>query len=241
MPPRRVTEAEVDRAETLGIRRLSLSEMMKLELYSGRETDFESWTYKAAGIWSQLGWTDHIEAAEVNVGFDGVRRVDLGEIASVFGSGFSAFLRKTMCGEASGLLKQYDAESSFVQWKVICQRCRPAGAEPSAAMLRAILHPLWWRQHEHNRRPFYQVVVDWENLILRYQASTTERISEPTRCATVLALGPKHVVDMLNTKPEIDRVDWLQMRSRIQEMSSAGQKVSEYYIPAPPTPYGTQP
>ena len=76
MPPRRVAEAEVDRAETLGIRRLSLSEMMKLELYSGRETDVESWTYKAAGIWSQLGWTDHIEAAEVNVGFDGVRRAD---------------------------------------------------------------------------------------------------------------------------------------------------------------------
>ena len=98
MPPRRVTEAEVDRAETLGIRRLSLSEMMKLELYSGRETDFESWTYKAAGIWSQLGWTDHIEAAEVNVGFDGVRRADLGEIASVVDSGFSAFLRQTMCG-----------------------------------------------------------------------------------------------------------------------------------------------
>jgi hypothetical protein len=242
MPAPRVTPDEVYDARKVGIRLLTISEVMKTEKFTGRETDFDGWLFKAQGVWAELGWYDYVTAAEHQETADGLSRSDLGPVTKVVDSGFSSFLRQTMGGEAAALVKRNDALSSFIQWRAIMKRYRPAGAEPAAAMLRAILHPTWWRQAEHSRRPFHQVVVDWENLIMRFEAAAKpDTVSGGTRCATVLAMGPKHVVEMLNLKPESDRTVWANMRARICEVASAGQNVSEYYIPAPPRASGVAP
>ena len=83
----------------------------------------------------------------------------------------------------------------------VARGVRPKGNEPGHALLMTMAQPKWWRSDAHKTRPFTEVLLDWEQLIVKYdaQVDVSEHVTRGLKCATLLGWAPKHVEDMLRS------------------------------------------
>ena len=85
-------------------------------------------------------------------------------------------------------------------------------------MLAGIVQPKWWSAQGHRGRAFTDLLLDWENMIARYQKSLGEAISDAIRCATVLGRAPKDTEAHLRSAPASVRRDYSDMRLSFSSM-----------------------
>jgi hypothetical protein len=76
-------------------------------------------------------------------------------------------------------------------------------------------------------------LIDWDNLVARYELESSEVISDGLRCATILGFAPKEIVSLLRSAAPSVRKEHKLMRTAIRDYL-LGCSPSTFVPPAPP-------
>ena len=105
----------------------------------------------------------------------------------------------------------------FEALRLIFREFRPRGDTSQHNMLVTIIQPRWWCQGAHATRPFMDVLLDWEKLIIQYELASRQQITEGTKCATLSGYAPKSVRDMIAASAQETRHNYRLLRQAIQD------------------------
>ena len=181
-------------------------------------------------LFGSLGWRDLIAQTEahpdVMLQEDGGR----GPEAQHISANLYLFLSMKVKGKGAAIVRLVADGCGLESWRKLVLEYQPDGAEPYHAMLTGIVQPRWWAQQGHRERAFTDVLLDWENMIARYQKGSGEVISDSLRCATVLGYAPKDTEVHLRAAPTDIRRRRPAMRASIWEYM-LGHRAADSYAP----------
>ena len=139
-------------------------------------------------------------------------------------------LAHKMKGKAQVLVRHVPNQNGLEALRMIYREFRPQGSIPSHTLLTTIIQPRWWSEAPHSSRPFPDVLLDWDDLILQYERDSKEVLSDALKCATIMGYAPDSVRLMLTAAPHEYRTNPGLMRQLLKEQHVSQAGLS--YIPS---------
>ena len=194
---------------------LSLKEIRQHDDFSGRESDFEAWAFPFEAEAEELGWGHLVQAAITHT--EPIANSTLNAAASDVSKNLYLWLSLKMKGKAQTIVKLAGHGNGFDALRQVYAEFRPSGNTSTHGMLATIIQPHWWTKQPHKDRPYTDVLLDWDQLIAQYELASGERITNATRCATVLGFAPQEIKAMLKSAARSTRENHQEMRVAIRD------------------------
>ena len=209
-----------------GAELLALKDIRQHDAFTGKQEDFESWIFAFEAEAGALGWGELIR--EVAEKTEPIRPQE-GWIGLIARNLFLLLAHKTK-SKAQVLVRHVPDQNGLEALRMIYREFRPQGNIPSHTLLTTIIQPRWWNKAPHSSRPFPDVLLDWDDLILQYERDSKEVLSDALKCATVMGYAPESVRLMLTAAPHEYRTNHGLMRQLLKEqhVSHAGLN----YVPS---------
>eukprot|EP00973_Karenia_brevis_P008781 1186336-Karenia_brevis.AAC.1 len=125
-----------------------------------------------------------------------------------------------MKGKAQQIVSMTPESNGWEALRLIYMEFRPRSNVADHAKMIAILRPRWWQRPPHSQKPFIDVLRDWKQMIIEYEMSTKEKVTESMRCATVLGFGPTAIVKLLQGASYGVRHSFAMMEDTIKEATT---------------------
>eukprot|EP00971_Amphidinium_carterae_P177772 3526078-Amphidinium_carterae.2 len=219
-----------------GMEILPLKDVRWVEVFSGNDSDFEAWSFVFESLMIELGWGDLWEETQQRE--EALVLGSFSETARCVSENLYLILSQRVKGKAQVIVKMTERGNGFEALKKLYKEYRPRAAVSKHNLLQAVIQPSWWQDNAHSRRPFMDVLLDWEDLIGQYERDTGERISSAIKCATVLGYAPTKVKTVLSAAPHRYREDFQLMKEMLRDNFLRTQDRS--YVPtAPPMAAGS--
>ena len=182
-------------AETAGWKLWSIKDVKMHDKFSGEDGDFEPWSFSFEAEVEAMGWKNLLDIAKASQ--EPVMNEHLQPAQTELSKNLYFLLTQVMKGKSQPKVKNAGSGQGFEAIRLLYEAYRPRGKMTSNAMMTAIIHPTWWANEDHRGRVYIDVLADWENVIAEFEIVADERISNLTKCSTVLAHAPNHVKKML--------------------------------------------
>ena len=221
-------KADEERAAiAAGFQILGLKDIRLRDTFDGMKENFEGWAFPFETDIDELGWKfliDKILQENAEITAD-----RLNGIPETVSRNLYLWLTQRMKGKALTLTKLTPRGNGFEALRKIYAEYRPKSEIVDHGLLTAIIQPKWWKVTPHNARPFMDVVCDWEDLIAKYELQSGEKVSNGTRCATVIGFAPVRVVTLLSASAREVRTDYKKMMRVIEDAQLT--VTDETYVP----------
>eukprot|EP00971_Amphidinium_carterae_P040071 786750-Amphidinium_carterae.1 len=214
-----------------GLEILPLKDIRWVETFSGNDGDFETWSFVFESLITELGWGDMWEETLARDG--SLLLSSFSETARCVSENLYLILSQRVRGKAQVIVKMTEHGNGFEALKRLYKEYRPSAAVSKHNLLQAVIQPSWWQDAGHSRRPFMDVLLDWEDLMAQYERDTGERISSAIKCATVLGYAPPKVKSVLAGAPHRYREDFSLMKEMLRDNFLRTQDRS--YVPMAPS------
>ena len=213
---RKTPVADLRAIDNAGLELLSIKEIRTRDRFSGMKADFEAWAFPFETDVANLGWGELVETA-INMK-EPISDEALNAVTRGVGMNLYLWLSQRMQGKALGIVSLVKEQNGWEALRLIYAEYRPRGDASDHGMLLAILQPKWWQKPPHNKRPFMDVLMDWERMIAQYELSTKEPVSNGTKCATVMGFGPPEIQKILQGASYDVRHKYAMMHDTIREV-----------------------
>ena len=167
------------------------------EKFSGENASFEGFAFRLEAEVEQMGWKQLYDSAKSSDTV--IANAGLNEGARELSANLYYLLSQTMLGKAHVKVKNAGSGQGFEALRRLYKDYEPRGQLSQHGLMGAIINPEWWHNADHRDRSFYDVLTDWQQLIVKYETNSGEVISNTTKCSTVLAHGPKNIKRMLDS------------------------------------------
>ena len=187
-------------------------------MLSGEDKDWLAWSFATSSALQQFGWQPLLGAARAQPG--PIDEARYGPAVCAVARNLCALLAQKTRGKAQTCARlQFVTSNGLEVWRQLYEEYQPVGDEPSHALLAAIIQPKSLANAEHRHRQFSEILLDWENLIARYELESGERVSNSMKCAAILGWASKATEDMLRAAGTAVRHDYPSIRTAIREQA----------------------
>ena len=162
---------------------LSMKEIKNRDTFSGVKEDFAAWAFTFEADVSQLGWGSEVAAAVAHPNV--IDKSALNARLEAVGSNLYLWLSQRMKGGALTHVMLVENGHGFEALRLIYAEYKTKGQAANHSMLSIIIQPSWWTKGANASRPFLSNLVDWERLVVDYEAATKERISEGIKLSLI--------------------------------------------------------
>ena len=213
--------ASPQQAQTPGFQLLDSRGITKPANFSGKREDFEEWVFPFESYTAMLGWERFIAAtakAPAAITQDMIPEEARGIDSSLY------HLLVSLCrGIALSIIKLVPRGHGFEALRMLYKDYRPDLNEDHGVLLQHILNPVWWKERSGL---FTDTLIEWDNLIARYETATGEKVTENMRTSTVLAHAPDEIKTLLRSASRETRCNSQAMRTCIWEAVLGGANSS---------------
>lgn len=138
----------------------------KVPHFSGKDEDWADYIFKFDGYATLLGWGDRLEKAATHPSvIENSRLLDESRQVS---TNLYAILQLNTSGKALGIVRLVPRGEGMEAWRQLHREYAPDVGGRHAGLLRSILNPKWWLDHEE--KPFMELLNAWEAQVIRYNA-----------------------------------------------------------------------
>ena len=127
------------------------------------------------------------------------------------------WLSQRMQGKALTIFFGVPFGIGFEAFRLSFAEYRPIGDTSEHNLLITIIQHRWWCEGVDASRPFMDVILDWEKLIIHYEFQSRETVGDGTRCAVVSGFAPQMVNDMVASSPQETRHTYRLLRQAVQD------------------------
>ena len=171
--------ADIVVARDAGAELLSMKDRRTRDKFNGSQEGWDAWIFPVEADMDSLGWLGLRVAARDAA--DTLEIPMMGPVAVVTGRNLYLWLSQRCGGKALTIVKLVSDLDGWEVWRLLNKEYAPVGDTSVHSMLSTIIQPKRWSKTPHVNRPFMEVLLDWEQLIQRYELAANERISETIR------------------------------------------------------------
>ena len=218
------TQHSPNAADAAGIRLFGGRDIGVYDIFSGKHEDFAEWVLGLEAEGHDRGMGAMMEAVKTNADHTVEDVEDLGPVAAAIGQNlYTLFARRTR-GIALSIVQLEERGNGWRVLQSFYREFMPRGMECDHGVLTAVINPTWWKTEPYNKRPFSEVLLEWDKLISRYEIQSGEKVSNGIKCATILSWCPRDLQQVLRSASQDVRKDNGKIRETIRDHALGQQK-----------------